>query len=87
MSTDPDVHELLLQLHHQLKHADTISDQDRRLFNHLAEQVQQLIDKPNTQQVSLTTKLKATVADIETSHPVLATLMERVTAALSNTGI
>jgi len=87
MSTDPYLHELLVQLHHELKHTDTISDRDRQLFNHLADHVQQLIEKPETQHESITTKLKSSVAEIETSHPTLAALMERVTSALSNTGV
>ena len=87
MSYDPYVHELLIQLHHELKHADTISDRDRKLFNHLAEHVQQLIEKPETEHAPFSAKLQASMAEIETSHPTLAGLMERVTSALSNTGV
>ena len=43
--TDPYVHELLTELHHELKHADTLSERDRELFDHLATHVQELIEK------------------------------------------
>ncbi|MEJ2746805.1 MAG: DUF4404 family protein [Anaerolineae bacterium] len=85
--TDPYVHELLVQLHHELKHAHTISERDRELFDHLATHVQELIDKPETPHGTLTTKLEASVAEMETSHPALATLMGRVVSVLSNMGI
>jgi hypothetical protein len=86
--TDPYVHELLTQLHHELKHADTISERDRELFDHLTAHVQELIDKPETtSHGSLTLKLEAAISEIETSHPTLAALMGRVVSVLSNMGI
>lgn len=85
--TDPYVHELLTQLHHELKHADTLSKRDRELFDHLATHVQELIDKPDTPHGSLTTKLEASIAELETSHPTLAALMGQVVSVLSNMGL
>jgi len=87
MSSDPYIHELLLQLNHELKNADTISDRDIRIFHRLAEHVQELIEKPEADQAPLTAKLEASIAEIESSHPTLAALMEQVASALSNTGI
>ena len=85
--TDPYVHELLTQLHHELKHADTISERDRQLFEHLTAHVQELIDKPETPHGPLTAKLEAGIAEMEVDHPVLTTMMERVVSVLSNMGI
>lgn len=87
MSRDPTVHELLTQLHHELKRADTISQRDQALFDHLAEHLKELIDKPETPPGPLTAKLEAAIADMETTHPTLTKIMERVVAVLSNMGV
>jgi hypothetical protein len=90
MSTDSnthDVHDLLIQLHHELKRADTISERDQALFDHLADHLQEVIDKPESPHEPLTARLEAALTDIETTHPTLAGMMERVVSGLSNMGI
>ena len=87
MSSEPSVHELLRQLHHELKEADTISERDRALFDHLAGHVQELINKPETPHATLAAKLEASLAEVEITHPKLTSLMEKIVSALSNMGI
>ena len=88
MSSDPYyLHDLLLQLHHELKHTKTIPERDRQLFEHLAAHVQELIEKPDSTPTTLSAKLEATLAETEADHPRLTAVMERVVSALSSIGI
>ena len=87
MANDPQVHELLIQLLHELKRADIISERDQALFNHLAAHVQEIIEVPETPHTSLTAKLEAAIAAMEADHPILTTMMERVVSGLSNMGV
>lgn len=92
--SNPEVHDLMRQLHHELKQAETLSERDRQLFNHLAAQVQELIEKPENPPELLSTKIEtaiaemeAAIAEMETTHPSLTLLMGRLVSGLSNMGI
>jgi hypothetical protein len=85
--TDQRVHELLVALHHELKHADAISDRDLRLFEHLALHVRQFIEQPDAPPESLVEKLEEGIAEVEASHPTLAVTMRQVVSVLDNMGV
>lgn len=85
--TDQRVHELLQALHDELRHANAISEQDLRLFEHLAVHVRQLIEQPDTPPESLVEKLEEGIAEVEASHPTLAMTIRQAISVLDNMGV
>lgn len=87
MSTQSNIHELLVQLQNELEETETISERNREIFDHLTVHIKEMIDKPETPHLPLMVKLETAIAEIEAAHPNLALTMERVLAGLSNMGV
>ncbi|MCB0007042.1 MAG: DUF4404 family protein [Anaerolineales bacterium] len=81
------VHTLLRQLHHELRHVDQISDRDRELLNHLSQHLEAALAQAGQPDEPLSSRLEAAVAELTTTHATIVSLLNQISAALSNMGI
>ncbi len=83
--------EKLAKVHSELADADSIDDDTRQRLSKLTDEIQQLLEKDESESADETEPLREQVHDVmlqfETEHPQLTAALNRVATALSNLGI
>lgn len=77
-------------LHAELKQADSLDDEQRRLLQTLADDIQTLLSRQTIQDEpysGLARNLRDAVAQLEASHPSVTLLMRQVIDSLAYLGI
>ena len=87
MSNNKRDQDLLQKLNMELQSVNTDSKKEQQLVDNLAAHVEEVIDQGEALYESLIAKLEAGIAEMETSHLSLTTLMKRVVSGLSNMGV
>ncbi len=84
------LHGVLQDLHEELGRAEVLDEEEKALLRHVNEDVERLLartgENPQHDE-SLGERLQESIALFETSHPSLATAMQRVLDGLSQAGI
>jgi len=87
MSSNKELHDLLVELNKELKHTNSVSYRDERLLRHLEEHIGRLAQEPEADKQDLRDQLETAVAQLEAAHPTLTIMMTRAITVLSNMGI
>jgi len=87
---EPDLRQMLQQLHTELQRADTIDDRSRELLRSVLGDIEDLLErkqKRGTQPESIIERLREAVREFEKTHPTLTHAIGGVADALSKMGI
>lgn len=87
MSSNKELHEILVELNTELRHTNSVSYRDERLLRHLEEHIGRLVKGSTTDKRDLHDQLEMAVAQLETNHTALTIIMTRAITVLSNMGI
>ncbi len=88
---DPELRELLEQLHTEIEQTDAVDDRARELLRHLNGDIRELLDRsehaPLRARASTVRRLEESIRELEVSHPTLTGMLSKLLATLSNAGI
>ena len=87
---EPDLRQMLKQLHTELQRADTIDDRSRELLRSVLGDIEDLLERkqePGAQPESIIERLREAVRAFEKTHPTLTNAIGRVADALAGMGI
>ncbi len=89
---DTDIHETLSRLHEELHGLDSIDESTRTELREIAEKIRSVVETtqeaaPEEQGQSLRESLERSAVKFEASHPVLTSLLQRLSDGLGQLGI
>ena len=88
---DPELHEALEKLHHELEQADDLDDESRQGLQHLMSDIRMALDRqppaPEGEDESLFDQLNESIQQYEVSHPSLTAALQHALEILSGAGI
>lgn len=87
MSSNKELHEILVELKKELRHTNSVSYRDERLLRHLEEHIGRLVQGAPVDKHDLHDQLEMAVAQLEANHTALTIIMTRAITVLSNMGI
>jgi len=89
---DLELRELLQRLHDEIEETHTVDDKGRELLQHLDMDIRDLLDRleddgREASSPSLIQSLEDSIDHLQTSHPMLSSMISQVLTTLSNAGI
>ncbi len=90
MSEDPNMRELLEQLHREIEGTQTVDPDERQLLRHLMQDVQDLLNRQGEElpaEHPIGDRLRESMDTFEVSHPSLTLTMGRLLDILSQNGL
>lgn len=85
--SDKALHDLLVELHQELKHTNSVSSHDEQLLRHLEVYIKRLTRESVADKRDLNDQLEMAVLQLEAAHPALTNLMVHTISVLSNMGL
>jgi chromosome segregation ATPase len=89
---DPNLRELLEQLHKELERTETVDEKGNEMLRHLDADIRTLLKRSGTDteldtDESVLERLQDTIDHFEATHPRLTTVLSEMMTILSNAGI
>jgi MarR-like DNA-binding transcriptional regulator SgrR of sgrS sRNA len=93
-SHDQEIRQALIQLHDELEHTRSVSQDDRAMLRHLMKDIQSMLEKYDAENSSpleteepLLDRLETAVGQLEVEHPTLAAVIQKAIDTLNVAGI
>jgi hypothetical protein len=93
-SDEEKIRQMLVQLHDELEHAETLNDEELAMMRHLKADIQEMLNREETRGMpryrpsrSFINRLKLSVDLFELNHPTLTITIDKVLETLSVAGI
>jgi hypothetical protein len=88
---DQDFRKLLEQLHHEIEQTKTVDAHGRELLRDLNSDIRELLERTEKSPIQsrpvTVQRLEDSISHLEATHPNLTTLLSKLLATLSNSGI
>lgn len=87
--TDTKLHELLTQVHEQLKQQDSIDDESQALLQKVLSDVNTVLSSENSDDLEqdLTDRIEQQAVQFEHEHPTLAEILRQIMDTLGRIGV